>query len=88
MTAEQLFPIEDLSQRETELLSAMASGLSRKDIASEMRISTSTYDGYRKSIRQKLRIKSQVDWGHVLIQLIDEKKIEDKRQNENDRTGT
>jgi len=42
----------------------------RKDgtfVKSEMSIATTTYDGYRKSIHQKLRIKSQMDWSRVLL---------------------
>lgn len=59
--------IDQLSNRELEILRALASGGTRQSISDQMQISINTYDSYRKSIRQKLRIKNQMDWGRVLM---------------------
>lgn len=56
-----------LSNREQEVLHALAMGQTRQSIADNLHISIYTYDSYRKSIRQKLRIKNQMDWSHVLV---------------------
>lgn len=44
----------------------MISGAGRGEIASQLNISKLTYDSYRKNIRQKLNIKNQADWAHIL----------------------
>jgi DNA-binding CsgD family transcriptional regulator len=58
---------QELSVREKEILQALASGGTRQTIAEQLHISVNTYDTYRKSIRQKLQIKSLMDWSRTLI---------------------
>ncbi|WP_420316640.1 response regulator transcription factor [Ekhidna sp.] len=69
MNAIPHYPIEALSKRELEVLSELAKGKSRSEVSTQMGISLATYDGYRKSIRQKLRIKTQVEWGRVFMKI-------------------
>ena len=69
------YPIESLSKRELEVLSELTKGKCRSEVSTQMGISLATYDGYRKSIRQKLRIKTQVEWGRVFM------KIEERNKN-------
>lgn len=69
MESNPTYHLETLSNKETQLLKALAKGTSRKEVAEELHISITTYDGYRKSIRQKLRIKNQMDWSRVLIEI-------------------
>lgn len=61
---------ERLSMREHQVLLLLSRGLSREGIASELGISKLTYDGYRKSIRNKLDIRNQSDWAIVLSAII------------------
>lgn len=67
MTAQSEEAIKDLSKRETELIECISQGLSRSEIAEKLNLSVHTYDGYRKSIRTKLHIKSQADWARILL---------------------
>ncbi len=55
-----------LSPREFEILSLISNGRSREEIANELSISKLTYDGYRKNIRNKLGVRSQADWSHLI----------------------
>jgi DNA-binding NarL/FixJ family response regulator len=50
---------ETLSERETDVLVQLVSGLSNKEIAGKLNISTHTVISHRKSITQKIGIKSQ-----------------------------
>jgi len=50
---------EQLSEREIEVLIQLVSGLSNKEIAGKLNISTHTVISHRKSITQKIGIKSQ-----------------------------
>ena len=68
------YPFEDLSKREMQVLQGLTNGMAREEIAAELEISVHTYDWYRKSIRQKLRIKNQFDWGVVLTRFNQYKK--------------
>ena len=56
-----------LSKRETELLHLLRKGLQRREVAELMQISLTTYDSYRKSIRNKLNVQSQADWARILL---------------------
>jgi DNA-binding NarL/FixJ family response regulator len=47
-------PVEQLSQREHEILQLMAEGLSDKAIAARVHLSLSTVEGYARSIYHKL----------------------------------
>jgi len=58
-----------LTPREFEIVSLISEGISREEIAEKLAISKLTYDGHRKSIRQKLEIKNQADWVNVLYQI-------------------
>lgn len=60
---------EELSSRELQLMQWLSKGHTRSEIADKMAMSVHTYDGYRKNIRTKLRIKNQADWARVLIQV-------------------
>lgn len=55
-----------LAPRELEILTLVAEGYQREQIAEALSISKLTYDSYRKNIRNKLGIKSQADWVRVL----------------------
>ncbi|GHE51041.1 MULTISPECIES: helix-turn-helix transcriptional regulator [Roseivirga] len=59
--------LELLSAREVEILTHMAKGSSRSDIASALSISVLTYDEHRKNIRNKLGLHSSADWALVLL---------------------
>ena len=61
---------KQLSNREIQLIRLLNEGLSRSEIADRMAMSIYTYDGYRKNIRTKLRIKSQADWAQVLVKVV------------------
>ncbi|WP_424963941.1 response regulator transcription factor [Ekhidna sp.] len=62
--------IEDnLTNREIQLIRWLRKGYTRSEIADKMAMSVHTYDGYRKNIRVKLRIKNQADWAQVLMQV-------------------
>lgn len=54
-----------------EIIALINQGFSRGEIAEKMCISIHTYDSYRKNIREKLRIKSQVDWAKLLTEFDD-----------------
>ena len=56
-----------LSNRERDILQALAAGKSRQLISDNLNISINTYDSHRKNIRIKLGIKNQMDWSRVLI---------------------
>jgi DNA-binding CsgD family transcriptional regulator len=58
--------LDKLSQREIEVVNLLRQGHPREKIASIMGISKLTYDSYRKSIRNKLDIRSQSDWARLL----------------------
>lgn len=58
--------LEKLSNREFEVLDLLCDGFSRERIADRLSISKLTYDSYRKSIREKLGIRNQSDWGKVM----------------------
>ena len=66
----------NLSDREIQILRAISNGEARQSISDNLGISINTYDSYRKSIRQKLRIKSQMDWSRVLMEIAKMKGIE------------
>ena len=59
-----------LTTREQELLNHLGGGFSRSEVCDRMFISPHTYDGHRKSIRQKLKIKSQADWAKILYLVV------------------
>ncbi len=54
-TLAERLSVDDLSERETEVLQAVAAGNSNKIIASELEISEDTVKGHMKSIMSKLR---------------------------------
>ncbi len=56
-----------LTQREIEVLRLMASGFSRSDISKSLSISVLTYDEHRKNIRNKLGLRSHVDWALTMM---------------------
>ncbi|MEP0987438.1 response regulator transcription factor [Ekhidna sp.] len=60
---------DELNNREIELIRWLSKGYSRSEIADKMAMSIHTYDGYRKNIRLKLKIRSQADWARVLMQV-------------------
>lgn len=66
MNAKQNNLLKQLSPRENEVINLIMKGLKREEISKQMGISKHTYDGYRKSIRNKLGIKNQMDWLHAL----------------------
>lgn len=61
--------VNELSNREFQLVQYLSQGLTRSEIADEMAMSVHTYDGYRKNIRTKLKIRNQADWAAVLMQV-------------------
>ncbi len=59
----------ELSPRENEVINLISQGVRREEIAESLGISKLTYDGYRKSIRNKLNIKNQADWAKIIFSL-------------------
>jgi len=55
---ENYLKFQTLTKREIEILRMVAYGKSRNEIANSLHISKLTFDNHRKSIRQKLEIKS------------------------------
>ena len=66
MEQTEKYSFEMLSIRELEILGELSSGKSRDKISEKLKISVLTYDGHRKNIRQKLRIRNQLDWEALL----------------------
>ncbi len=60
MTLALTFPVEALSQREMELLSLAAQGLSRKEVAACLHISEETAKTHFKNVYQKLGVNSKM----------------------------
>jgi DNA-binding CsgD family transcriptional regulator len=56
---ENTYPQELLSERETEVLRLLSTGLSNKEIANNLNISIHTVISHRKNLTQKTGIKSQ-----------------------------
>lgn len=52
---------DDLTNRETEILKLAASGLSNKEIAEKLFISTKTVDAHKNHIMQKLKLKNTAE---------------------------
>jgi DNA-binding NarL/FixJ family response regulator len=50
-----------LSQRESEILGALARGLASKQIAREMGLSVRTVEAHRQSIKRKLGLEGQAE---------------------------
>ena len=59
----------ELTNREIQLIRWLRKGYTRSEIADKMAMSIHTYDGYRKNIRVKLKIRNQADWAQVLMQV-------------------
>ena len=66
MNTTTLLDFESLSNREVQVIRLLIEGKNRQQISDQLAISIHTYDGYRKNIREKLRIKNQLDWAKVL----------------------
>jgi DNA-binding NarL/FixJ family response regulator len=50
-----------LSQRERQVLTAIAKGFTRQEIADELRVSVKTVETYRARIRKKLELHSRAE---------------------------
>ncbi|MEQ8469789.1 MAG: helix-turn-helix transcriptional regulator [Marinoscillum sp.] len=61
--------ISVLSPREKEILTLISNGKSRVLISQQLNISKLTYDGYRKSIRNKLGLRNPADWVRILYEV-------------------
>jgi len=58
---QNLMENDDLTQREIEILKLAASGLSNKEIADKLFISTKTVDAHKNHIMQKLKLKNTAE---------------------------
>ncbi len=54
-------PVENLSDRELEVLRRIGKGMSTSDIADEMNLSVSTISTYRERIKEKLQLKNSAE---------------------------
>lgn len=54
-------PIDELTEREREILQALASGLSNREIAARMFLSEKTVKHYMTNILQKLQVRNRVE---------------------------
>ncbi len=64
-------PVDDLSEREVEVLEHLGRGLGTRDIARELNLSVKTIETHRSHIKQKLNIKDAaglVQFAHAWIQ--------------------
>lgn len=61
------FPHEQLSNREKQIMTKIATGIKAKDIAEELGLSISTVFTYRLRIFEKLNVKSNVELTHYAI---------------------
>jgi len=61
------FPHEQLSTREKQIMTKIATGIKAKDIAEELGLSISTVFTYRLRIFEKLNVKSNVELTHYAI---------------------
>jgi DNA-binding NarL/FixJ family response regulator len=52
--------VEDLTERETQVLTHIARGLSVKEIATVLNVSAKTVEGHKASIMAKLNIRDRV----------------------------
>ena len=52
-------PTPALSPRERQVVEGMADGLTNKEIAAKLGLSTHTTDGYTRSIYEKLHVRSR-----------------------------
>jgi DNA-binding NarL/FixJ family response regulator len=67
--SEKAPPPELLSQRETEVLQLLSSGLSSKQIASDLSISTRTVESHRVNIMKKLGTSNSAETISVAVKL-------------------
>jgi DNA-binding NarL/FixJ family response regulator len=61
-------PHERLSDREFEVLRALGSGMSVKDVAQQLRLSAKTVSTYRVRLLEKMGLKSQADLIRYVVQ--------------------
>ncbi|MGH8597756.1 MAG: response regulator transcription factor, partial [Gammaproteobacteria bacterium] len=57
-------PVDRLSNREIEVLRHLGTGLTSAEIATGLRLSTSTVDTYRERIKAKLNLASAAELTH------------------------
>ena len=60
-------PLERLSHREKQILTAVLSGLPSKVIADELGLSPSTVDNHRANIRRKLGARTSADLARIVL---------------------
>lgn len=60
-SGELLFPMESLSERELQVFRLLGQGLSTRDIAQELGVSTKTIDAHRNRLKLKLGLASATD---------------------------
>jgi DNA-binding NarL/FixJ family response regulator len=58
-------PIDTLSDRELEVFSFIGEGLTTREIAGKMRLSSSTVDTYRERLKTKLKLKTAAELTHL-----------------------
>ncbi|NJK82031.1 MAG: hypothetical protein HC893_07105 [Chloroflexaceae bacterium] len=55
-----IYPADELTTREREVLSLVAAGLSNRDIAQQLQISTHTTKSHTRNIYNKLIVRNRV----------------------------
>lgn len=67
-------PIEKLTDRELEVLEAIGKGLTTKQIAARLNLSTKTIGTYRERIKEKLGLQNAFELIHQAVRLIEQKR--------------
>ena len=61
-------PVDDLTEREKEVLQLLAAGLTNKEIGSELEITENTVKNHLKSILGKLHLQNRVQAATLAVQ--------------------
>lgn len=63
-------PVEELSNRELQVLELIGQGLSTRKIAEQLHLSTKTIDTYRQNIKRKLNLADAAEVNHYAAQWV------------------
>ncbi|OGF53976.1 MAG: hypothetical protein A2Z21_05140 [Candidatus Fraserbacteria bacterium RBG_16_55_9] len=61
-------PIENLSDRELQVMCLLSQGLSNREIANQLHISIKTVDSHRRNLLHKLQVRNNADLTRLAIQ--------------------